>query len=187
MTTAAQLEHLPLDALTPYAKNARTHSAAQLAQLVASIKEFGFTNPVLIDAEGGILAGHGRVLAAQQLGLATVPCVRLGHLSEVQRRAYILADNKLALNADWDEDLLAEEVRALLAMDFNLFVAGFDDSDALAHLDTEMTQLREKEATLRPIRWTRILISIPTDFSGRIADAIGQIRAAGAEVDYAGN
>jgi ParB-like chromosome segregation protein Spo0J len=97
--SAQNLEHLPLAALTPYAANSRTHSGDQVRQIARSIEEFGFTNPVLIDADGGIIAGHGRVQAAQLLGLATVPCLRLAHLSPEQKRAYIIADNQLALNA----------------------------------------------------------------------------------------
>ena len=125
MTTAAQLEHLPLDALTPYAKNARTHSEAQVAQIAASIREFGFCNPVLIDGENGIIAGHGRVMAARQLGLVEIPCVRLGHLTDTQRRAYILADNRLALSAGWDEAMLALELSALRIDGFDLELTGF--------------------------------------------------------------
>jgi DNA modification methylase len=126
--TAAGLviERLALEALVPYARNARTHSDAQVAQIAASIREFGFCNPVLIDAAGGIIAGHGRVLAARQLGMAEVPCIRLGHLTEVQRRAYVIADNKLALNAGWDEDLLALELSALRIEEFDLGLTGFD-------------------------------------------------------------
>src|SRR6187455_77043 len=97
-------------ALIPYARNARTHSDAQVAQIAASIREFGFTNPVLVDGENGIIAGHGRLLAARKLGLATVPVIELAGLSAAQKRAYIIADNKLALNAGWDEDLLRLEV-----------------------------------------------------------------------------
>ncbi len=127
--THPQLEILPLADLTPYARNARTHSADQIAQLVASLREFGFTNPVLIDAAGGIIAGHGRVLAAQQVGLASVPCLRLGHLTETQKRAYILADNRLALNAGWDHDLLAQELAALAAEDYDTGLTGFGDNE----------------------------------------------------------
>ena len=96
----------PVETLIPYARNARTHSDAQVAQIAGSIKEFGFCNPVLIDKDGGIIAGHGRVLAAQKLGLKVVPTITLGHLSETQNRAYILADNKLALNAGWHDEML---------------------------------------------------------------------------------
>lgn len=115
--------------LIPYARNARTHSEAQVAQIAASIEEFGFVNPVLINADNGIIAGHGRCLAAEQIGMATVPCVRLKHLTEAQERALILADNRLALNAGWDESLLAAELAALQEMDFDIPVIGFDTKE----------------------------------------------------------
>src|SRR5579864_4280202 len=97
---------VPIESLIPYARNARTHSHAQVAQIAASIREFGFTNPILVDGECGIIAGHGRVLAARKLGMSEVPTIELGHLSPAQKRAYILADNRLALNAGWDDDML---------------------------------------------------------------------------------
>ena len=121
-----QIEHLALDALIPYARNARTHSDEQTAQIAGSIREFGFTNPVLIDGEGGIIAGHGRVMAARKLGLADVPCIRLAHLTEAQKRAYIIADNKLALNAGWDEEMLRIELADLREMEFEIDVLGFE-------------------------------------------------------------
>ena len=96
------IETLAVDSLNPYARNSRTHSDAQIAQIAASVREYGFTNPVLIDADGGIIAGHGRVMAARALGMADVPCIRLAHLTDAQKRAYIIADNRLALNAGWD-------------------------------------------------------------------------------------
>lgn len=123
------IETLSLDALIPYARNSRTHSDDQVAQIAASIREFGFTNPVLIDGDGGIIAGHGRVLGARKLGMAQVPCIRLAHLSEAQRRAYVIADNKLALNAGWDDEMLALELRDLQGLDFDLSLTGFDDAD----------------------------------------------------------
>ncbi len=112
--------------LVPYARNSRTHSEAQVAQIAASIREFGFTNPVLIDGEGEIIAGHGRVMAAKLLGLADVPVLVLDHLTDTQRRAYVIADNKLALNAGWDEALLRSEIQALGDEGFDLSLAGFD-------------------------------------------------------------
>ena len=124
-----KIESLPLDRLIPYARNSRTHSDAQVAQVAASIREFGFTNPVLIDAEDGIIAGHGRVMAARKLGLEKVPCIRLAHLSETQRRAYIIADNKLALNSGWDEEMLALELAELREVDFDLDLTGFDGAE----------------------------------------------------------
>ncbi len=119
----------PVADLAPYAKNARTHSAAQVNQIAASIREFGFNNPVLVDAKGVIVAGHGRVLAAQKLGLAQVPVVRLGHLTPAQTRAFRLADNQIALNAAWDESMLADELRALAAEEFDLGLVGFASNE----------------------------------------------------------
>lgn len=124
-----KIETLPTDKLIPYARNTRTHSEAQVAQIAGSIREFGFTNPVLIDAENGIIAGHGRVMAAQKLGIDKVPCIRLGHLTDTQRRAYIIADNKLALNAGWDEEMLGIELAALREEDFDLGLLGFDEEE----------------------------------------------------------
>ena len=133
-----QIETVAVDRLIPYARNSRTHSETQVAQIAASIKEFGFTNPVLIDGEGGIIAGHGRVLAARHLGLADVPCLRLGYLSDAQKRAYIIADNKLALNAGWDDQMLALELRELMDGGYDVGLTGFDLGDIdelLATLD----------------------------------------------------
>src|SRR4051812_43458368 len=103
-----QVEKIDVDALIPYARNARTHSDAQIAELRASIREFGFTNPVLIDGQDGLIAGHGRVMAAKAEGMAQVSAIRLRHLTDTQRRAYVLADNRIPLNAGWDAALLAE-------------------------------------------------------------------------------
>ena len=133
-----QIETIAIDRLIPYARNSRTHSDAQVAQIAASIKEFGFTNPVLIDADGGIIAGPGRVMAARKLAMDKVQCIRLAHLTEAQRRAYVIADNKLALNAGWDEKMLALEFKDLQAMDFDIELTGFglgDIDELLAELD----------------------------------------------------
>src|SRR5437588_3212643 len=124
---AKHIEHWPLDKLIPYARNPRTHSDAQVAQIAASIAEFGFNNPILVDTQFGIIAGHGRLLAARKLQLEQVPVIVLDHLSEAQKRAYILVDNKLAENAGWDEELLRCELAALEAEDFNVDLIGFDD------------------------------------------------------------
>lgn len=120
-----QYELTSLDKLIPYARNARTHSGEQVAQIAASIKEFGFLNPVIIGDDGTIIAGHGRVLAARQLGLDKVPTLNASHLTDAQRRAYILADNKLALNAGWDFDMLRIEIDELKMDNFNLDLTGF--------------------------------------------------------------
>jgi DNA modification methylase len=121
-----QVEMMPLASLAPYAANARQHPPEQVAQLAASIEEFGFTVPVLVDDAGVLIAGHGRVLAAKALGLEEVPAIRLAHLSEAQARAYRLADNQLALTSTWDEALLAAELRALRTDEFDLGLIGFD-------------------------------------------------------------
>jgi ParB-like chromosome segregation protein Spo0J len=115
-----KIEQIPTADLIPYARNTRTHSPEQVAQIAGSIREFGFTNPVLIDGDNGIIAGHGRVMAASKLGLAKVPCIRLAHLTDTQKRAYIIADNKLALNAGWDEEMLALELGELADLDFDI-------------------------------------------------------------------
>lgn len=120
-----KIEQIKTSKLLPYVNNARTHSESQVAQIAASIKEFGFNNPVLIDAEGTIIAGHGRVEAARVLELESVPCIRLGHLSEHQKKAYIIADNKLALNASWDEGLLALELKELQEFGIDAELLGF--------------------------------------------------------------
>lgn len=133
------LEAIQIDALIPYARNSRTHSDAQVAQIAASIKEFGFTNPVLIDAGGGIIAGHGRVLAARKLGLTDVPCIRLSHLTATQARALVIADNKLAMNAGWDNDMLSLEFSELTDMGFDLDLTGFT-ADEIAALTPEQIE-----------------------------------------------
>lgn len=125
--------------LIPYARNARTHSDEQVAQIAASIREFGFINPVIVDGQKGIVAGHGRVMAARKLGLADVPTLEVGHLTEAQRKAYVLADNKLALNAGWDNDLLKVELAELNTDGFDLSLIGFS-TDELAKLLADKTE-----------------------------------------------
>jgi DNA modification methylase len=131
------VKYVAIGALEPYAANARTHSDDQIGQIVASIKEFGWTNPILVDGENGIIAGHGRLRAAQKLGMANVPVIELVGLSDVQKRAYILADNQLALNAGWDAPMLASELQELSAAGFDLDLIGFADLDALMADKTE--------------------------------------------------
>lgn len=126
---ARKLEHWPILRLVPYARNARTHSDSQVAEIAASIGRFGFNNPVLVDETGSIIAGHGRVLAAKRLGMDEVPVVVLSHLTDAERRAYILADNKLAEKAGWDEDLLRLELADLQNLDIDLNVIGFEDKE----------------------------------------------------------
>jgi len=127
--TDLRVETVPLAQLLPYAANARTHSDEQVAQIAASIVEFGFVNPVLVDEAGTLIAGHGRVLAARKLGLETAPAIRLGHLTEAQARAFRLADNQIALNAGWDAAMLRAELLDLKAIGFDMNLVGFSQSD----------------------------------------------------------
>jgi DNA modification methylase len=136
---ADQVERRPIAGLVPYARNARTHSEAQVAQIAGSIREWGWTTPVLVDEAGSIIAGHARILAAQALGLAEIPVMVARGWSEAQKRAYVLADNQLALNAGWDSDLLKIELADLQALDFNLDLIGFDDT-ALADILADRTE-----------------------------------------------
>jgi len=129
LNTPKAIEHIPLNKLTPYARNSRTHSDIQVSQIAGSIKEFGFTNPVLIDDGNDIIAGHGRVLAAKKLGLDTIPCIRLSHLTEYQRRAYVIADNQLALNAGWNFDMLSVEIDELNDGKFDISKIGFSTTE----------------------------------------------------------
>lgn len=123
--------------LIPYVRNARTHSEAQVAQIAASIREFGFLSPILVAEDNTILAGHGRLAAALKLGLKKVPCVKENHLTETQKRAYIIADNKLSLNAGWDNELLAVELSELEGADFNLDLLGFDEAELSSIFDAD--------------------------------------------------
>lgn len=132
---ASKIERIAVEMLLPYAKNSRTHSDEQVAQIAGSIKEFGFNNPILIDKENTIIAGHGRLLAARRMGMTEVPCIKLGHLTETQRKAYVIADNRLALNADWDTEMLTIELNDLLEDNFALDILGFDADELKALLD----------------------------------------------------
>lgn len=124
-----KLKYLSTGDLKPYDRNPRTHSDEQVDQIMASINEYGFTNPILIDEERGIIAGHGRLEAAQRLGLKEVPTITLDGLTDEQRRAYVIADNKMALNAGWDDELLAGELQDLLDLDFDIALTGFSDDE----------------------------------------------------------
>jgi len=144
-----QIEEIATDELLPYARNSRTHSAEQVAQIAASIKEFGFTNPVLVDADNSIIAGHGRVMAARRLSLKAVPCIRLTHLTEAQKRAYVIADNKLALNTGWDDEMLALEIKDLQEEDFDISLLGFEDAELekiMAAVAEEVQGLTDEDA-----------------------------------------
>lgn len=149
----------PVSGLIPYARNSRTHSDAQVAQIAASIREFGFTNPVLIGADGGIIAGHGRVMAARKLGMEDVPCIELGHLTPAQRRAYVIADNRLALNAGWDDEMLRFELGELGDLGVDLDLLGFSGDELQALMrgadfapgaEEDQSRLDQKNPTVCP-------------------------------------
>ena len=140
MTQNRKLEWRSVSSLIPYARNSRTHSDEQIAQIAASIKEFGWTNPILIDGDNGIIAGHGRLSAARKLGHEEVPVIELKDLTETQRKAYIIADNRLALNAGWDNEMLTIELNDLLADGFALDILGFDPKEIDALLEPEVVE-----------------------------------------------
>lgn len=135
-----QINEIEVSKLIPYAKNSRTHDDAQVAQIAASIKEFGWTNPILVDGDKGVIAGHGRLLAARKLGYDKVPVIELKHMTEAQKRAYVIADNKLALNAGWDNNFLALELQDLKDQEFDLTLLGFDDKELDALLAPEIVE-----------------------------------------------
>ena len=128
-TTTTDMRLVPIDRLVPYVNNARTHSADQIMKLRSSLREFGFINPVIIDRDYGVIAGHGRLMAAKEEGFTEVPCVLVDHLTEAQKKAYILADNRYAQDAGWDEEMLRVEIEALQGMDFDVALTGFEDTE----------------------------------------------------------
>ncbi len=149
------IEHWPLERLVPSENNARTHSSDQIEQLANSIREFGFTNPILVDSESGILAGHARLCAARSEGLKTVPVIVLDHFTDIQKRAYILADNQLALNAGWDDTLLAEQLVRLEEEGFPLETIGFDDEALTALLGEHTSPDPDAAPEIRPVPVSR--------------------------------
>lgn len=146
MSNDLKVEYRSVDDLIPYARNARTHSDEQVTRIAASIKEFGFTNPILIDGENGIIAGHGRLAAAKKLGMVLVPTIELKGLTTAQKRAYILADNKMALDAGWDSEMLKVELDDLKSVDFDLQSFGLDSLDEIASVewDDEAEEINEE-------------------------------------------
>jgi len=170
--------------LIPYARNSRTHSEAQIAQIVASIKEFGFTNPVIIDEDNGIIAGHGRVMAAQKLGIDEVPCVQVTGWTKAQKKAYVIADNKLALNAGWDDSMLALEFEELQGMDYDLDLTGFaageiEDCGFGEAGEVEMPVLAEGEKA----PFQQMTFTLHDEQAEQVARALEAARKMGAFVD----
>ena len=157
MKTTSKMQLVGIDKLVPYQNNARTHSPEQIAKIRSSLREFGFINPIIIDKEYGVIAGHGRLAAAREEGIKEVPCVFADHLTEAQKKAYIIADNRMAMDAGWDEELLRVEIESLEGMDFDTMLTGFDeaelaelfgtaDSDEVEDDDFDLTAALEKAA-----------------------------------------
>jgi ParB-like chromosome segregation protein Spo0J len=172
---AQQIEQWPLDRLVPYARNARTHSAAQVAQIAASIREFGFNAPILASGDGTVIAGHGRLAAARQLALDTVPVVVLDHLTDNQRRAYIITDNKLALNAGWEFDLLTTEIDDLKDNNFDLTLLGFSDDELAAFAEdgwsSDIESVERYDKNLDGIK-AKISVTLDNTYKDEVLDAI---------------
>jgi ParB-like chromosome segregation protein Spo0J len=172
--------------LIPYINNSRTHSEQQVQQVAASIKEFGFTNPILIDEDSGIIAGHGRLQAAQMMGMDEVPTITLEGLTEAQRKAYVIADNKLALNASWDLDILNIEMESLLEFDFDFKITGFDSiPDIEANIDYSILGEDDSEldAMAKGVR-KAIQIEFEPDHYEEASELVKFWRSQGAYVGY---
>lgn len=174
------IEDFPIQDLVPYEKNARTHSPDQVDQIAASISEFGFTNPVLIDEKNMIVAGHGRLEAAKKLGLKTVPAFVLQGLTETQIRAYVLADNRIALNAGWDENMLALELADLQDVDFDLELLGFSDSelDRLLPTAEPLNSMPVLAAGAKP-EFQQITFTLHNEQAARLKAAMNLARSMG--------
>lgn len=178
MTTLAQkIEQIKTDTLVPYARNARTHTDEQVAQIMASIREFGFTNPVLIDKAGTIIAGHGRVLAATRMELSHVPCLRLSHLTDAQKRAYVIADNQLALNSGWDSEMLAVELSDLHADDFDLGLLGFDPDELAGMLGLPVDPAEQE--LLEPVGDLEFKVIVTVNDDEQQANLISELETKG--------
>ena len=171
---ALEIIYLPIGDLIAYANNSRVHTPAQIAQIARSMREFGWTNPVLIDEAKNLIAGHARILAAQTIGLDRAPCIQLSHLSEPQKKALVLADNKLAENACWNPQLLAVELKALGDSGFDATLAGFESSEI--GLLLQPPQLKPVALT-RPPKMSWVLIGIPTVEFGGIQSLVDKIAA----------
>jgi hypothetical protein len=175
LAMARRIELWPVERLEPYERNARTHSPEQVAQIAASIDEFGFLNPILVDSGDGVIAGHGRLAAAKELGLDQVPVVVLDHLTEAQKRAYIIADNKLALNAGWDVELLNDEIQGLTDLSFDISLLGFSDAEieglAADGWASDIEAIDKHEENLDGIT-SKIVVKLDSTYRDEVVEAI---------------
>lgn len=184
---AEKVELRPIAKLIPAARNARTHSPAQVQDIAGSITQWGWTNPILVDESGKMIAGHGRVLAAELLGVEQVPVMVAAGWTEAQKRAYAIADNKIATNADWDPELLALELSDLRADDFDLSLTGFDDVE-LDELLAEHSKIPEKAEKLKAKKFMRVLVSVPVDSAIDAREILQALeKTPGVEIDYGAN
>jgi hypothetical protein len=183
--TAHKIEQIEVEKLIPYARNSRTHNDAQVAQIASSIKEFGFNNPVLVGSDNDIIAGHGRVLAARKLELTNIPCIRLGHLTENQKKAYVIADNRIALNAGWDEEMLKIELADLKETEIDLSLLGFSEAElemySLAGKEIEQLHSEENRGTpadgadsLEDASVRQIILVYPLEEYTKVVEAMAQ-------------
>jgi ParB family transcriptional regulator, chromosome partitioning protein len=175
---------VPVAELIPYARNSRTHSPQQVDKIAASIREFGFLNPIIVDGKNGIVAGHGRVMAAQKLGLASLPVIEAAHLTEAQKRAYVIADNRLALDAGWDNEMLRIEIGELQDEGFDLSLTGFEVSeiDAISFDDDAETDMPElAEGDREPFQ--QMTFTLHDDQAEEVKAAMEKAKAMGAFVD----
>ena len=161
MKTTTEMRLVPIAKLVPYVNNARTHSPEQITKLRSSLREFGFINPVIIDRDFNVIAGHGRILAAKEEGIREVPCVFADHLSEAQKKAYIIADNRMAMDAGWDEELLRVEIESLQGMDFDPLLTGFDEKELAGQIDALGQQVYERDLFCGDCRYRNVTALSP--------------------------
>lgn len=185
MTEKLKVSYRRIEDLIPYARNARTHSDDQVARIAGSIKEFGWTNPILVDGENGIIAGHGRLAAARKLGMSEVPVIELDGLSDVQKRAYIIADNKMALDAGWDDELLKIEFEDLKIEGYNLELTGFSEVEIGNVLNGWDSDIPELDSDDEPDTGSRIVLKIAAEDEEQAKEVItNALDAAGIGYKY---
>lgn len=185
MTEKLKVSYRRIEDLIPYARNARTHSDDQVARIAGSIKEFGWTNPILVDGENGIIAGHGRLAAARKLGMSEVPVIKLDGLSDVQKRAYIIADNKMALDAGWDDELLKIEFEDLKIEGYNLELTGFSEVEIGNVLNGWDSDIPELDSDDEPDTGSRLVLKIAAEDEAQAKEVItNALEAAGIGYEY---